>query len=348
LIYLDYNATTPCDPSVVEAMLPYFLEKFGNPASRTHSKGWQADEAVKIAAKQIAELINCDANEIVYTSGATESCNLAIKGVFERMKGFGNHIITCTTEHKAVLDTCAHLESMGASVTYLEVDENGQIDLEAYKAAFRADTVLAAFMYANNETGVIHPINQLASIAREQKAYFFCDATQAIGKVKVDVQADNIDLLALSAHKFYGPKGTGILYINKKKPRVQLVAQIDGGGHQDGRRSGTLNVPSIVGMGKAAQICCSAQHWESVNRIEKWRDELAHYFVSHCAPAIVNAQASLRLPNVLNISFLGIKAEQLVSRLNNELAFSVGICLHIGPAESVARAYSYAARCGSN
>lgn len=324
MIYLDYNATTPCDASVVEAMLPYFYEKFGNPASKTHSKGWQADEAVRLATQSIARLINSDTNEIVYTSGATESCNLAIKGVFERMKEYGNHIITCATEHKAVLDTCKHLESQGAAITYLDVDQNGQIDIAAYRAALRPETVLVAIMYANNETGVLHPIKELATIARERNVYFFCDATQAIGKVAVDVVRDNIDLLALSAHKFYGPKGIGILYINKKKPRVQLVAQIDGGGHQDGKRSGTLNVPSIVGMGKAAQLCMQITYKDELRKIANWRDDLEQYLITNCAPAKVNAAQSARLPNVINISFLGIKAAQLVSSLNNDIAFSVG------------------------
>lgn len=323
MIYLDYNATTPCSVAVVEAMLPYFFEKFGNPASRTHAKGWQADEAVKLATEQVAQLINASAAEIVHTSGATESCNLAIKGVYERLKIYGNHIITCSTEHKAVLDTCAHLEQLGAEVTYLEVDNQGNLSLEDLAAAIRDETILIALMYANNETGVIHPVAEIGRIARERKIYFFCDATQAVGKLTIDVQKDQIDLLALSAHKFYGPKGVGALYINRKVPRVQLVAQIDGGGHQNGFRSGTLNVPGIVGLGKAAMLCKGELHKQEMAQIETWRDEIEAGLLT-IPGALINGAGGKRLPNVVNIAFPGIKAERLVSMLNNTIAFSVG------------------------
>ncbi len=320
---MDYNATTPCAPEVLEAMLPYFSEKFGNPASRTHAKGWQADEAVKQATEHLAQLINCAPAEIVYTSGATESCNLAIKGVYERLKPYGNHIITCSTEHKAVLDTCAHLEQQGATVTYLDVDEQGQVSLEAMSAAITEQTILIALMYANNETGVVHPVVEIGKIARARKIYFFCDATQAVGKIPVDVQSDYIDLLALSAHKFYGPKGVGALYINRRSPRVQLVAQTDGGGHQNGFRSGTLNVPGIVGLGKAAMRCKTEECQNELMQIDEWRDEIEAGLLT-LPGTLINGAAAKRLPNVINIAFGGIKAERLVSVLNDEFAFSVG------------------------
>jgi len=323
LIYLDYNATTPCSAEVVAAMLPYFSEKFGNPASRTHAKGWQADEAVKQATAHLAQMIHATPAEIIYTSGATESCNLAIKGVYERLKAYGNHIITCSTEHKAVLDTCAHLEQLGATVSYLDVDSNGNIALSDLEAAITEQTILIALMYANNETGVIHPVAEIGKIARERKIYFFCDATQAAGKLSIDVQRDHIDLLALSAHKFYGPKGVGALYINRKVPRVQLVAQIDGGGHQNGFRSGTLNVPGIVGIGKAAMLCKTEQHAEEMARIGAWRDEIEAGLLM-IPGALINSAGARRLPNVINIAFPGIKAERLVSKLNDVIAFSVG------------------------
>lgn len=323
MIYLDYNATTPCSVEVVEAMLPYFSEKFGNPASRTHAKGWQADEAVKLATEHLAQMINATPAEIVYTSGATESCNLAIKGVYERLKAYGNHIITCSTEHKAVLDTCAHLEQLGASVTYLDVDNEGNLYLADLEAACTEQTILIALMYANNETGVIHPVAEIGKIARAKKIYFFCDATQAAGKLAIDVQRDHIDLLALSAHKFYGPKGVGALYINRKTPRVQLVAQIDGGGHQNGFRSGTLNVPGIVGMGKAAMLCQTEQHVQEMAQIKAWRDEIEAGLLT-IPGSLINSAGAQRLPNVINIAFPGIKAERLVSRLNDAIAFSVG------------------------
>lgn len=322
LIYLDYNATTPCDPRVVEAMLPYFVEKFGNPASRTHPLGWQADEAVKMATSQVAVLIGADENEIVFTSGATESCNLAIKGTYERLKAFGNHIITCSTEHKAVLDSCAYLEKNGAQVTYLDVDENGNIDLEILEKSITDQTVLIALMYANNETGVLHPVKAIGAIARKYKIYFFCDATQAVGKIKVDVVADSIDLMAFSAHKFYGPKGVGGLYINRKSPRVQLIAQMDGGGHQHGFRSGTLNVPGIVGLGKAASIAKMELEQDTV-QLKVWVAKLETELLS-IIDSKINGSGAQRLPHVINIAFEGIKAERLISILNNDLAFSVG------------------------
>src|ERR1700722_9634675 len=254
-IYMDYHAPTPCDPRVLEAMLPYFSQQFGNAASQGHAFGWHAAEAVKIAREEIASLLNADSSEIIFTSGATESINLAIKGVFELMAGKGKHIITVATEHRAVLDTCGHLEKLGAEVSYLPVQPDGLIDPEVLQSAIRADTILIVIMYANNETGVIQPIRTISKIARQQGIFFFTDATQALGKIPVNVIEDGIDLLACSAHKIYGPKGVGALYIRRRNPRVRLTAQMDGGGQERGFRSGTLNVPAIVGFGRAASLC---------------------------------------------------------------------------------------------
>jgi cysteine desulfurase len=322
MIYLDYNATTPCDPAVVEAMLPYFTQKFGNAASRTHPYGWIADEAVEQARKQVAELINAAPQEVVFTSGSTEGCNLALKGAFEMYTTKGKHIITCATEHKAVLDTCRHLERQGAEITYLNVDPDGLINPETLQKAIRPDTILIAVMYANNETGVIQPVKQIGDIARRHKVLFFTDATQAVGKLKVDVQKDNIDILALSAHKFYGPKGVGALYIRRKDPRVRLMPQIDGGGHERGYRSGTLNVPGIVGLGKAAGISMAQMDAEAA-RLCNLRDELERVLLQLNGTRI-NGSVASRMAHVSNISFEKIKAERLVSLLNSEIAFSVG------------------------
>ena len=254
-IYLDHNATTPCDPRVVDAMIPYFTQAFGNAASRNHPFGWQAEEAVDYAREQVAKLIGADPKEIIFTSGATEADNLAIKGVYEMYAQKGNHIITMNIEHKAVLDTCKHLEKQGAEVTYLKVQENGLINLQELEAAMRPTTILVAIMYANNEIGVIQPMKEISAIAKKHGALVFSDATQAVGKVPVDVNKDGIDLLAMTAHKMYGPKGVGALYVRRKGPRVKVTAQMDGGGHERGMRSGTLNVPGIVGFGKAAELC---------------------------------------------------------------------------------------------
>ena len=250
-IYLDNNATTPMDPRVLDAMIPYFTQKFGNAASRNHAFGWAAEEAIDYARGQVAQLIGANEKEIIFTSGATEADNLAIKGVFEMYKDKGNHIITVVTEHKAVLDTCKHLEKLGASVTYLPVKEDGLIDLQELENAITDKTILVSVMYGNNEIGVIQPIKEISAIAHKHGALFFTDATQAVGKIPVDVNADGIDLLAFSAHKMYGPKGIGALYVRRKNPRVKVTAQMDGGGHERGMRYGTLNVPGIVGFGKA-------------------------------------------------------------------------------------------------
>lgn len=327
MIYFDYNATTPCDVKVVEAMLPYFSTKFGNAASRTHALGWTASAAVDKARGAIARLIEASAEEIVFTSGATEACNLAIKGVFELFNQLEvahkrPHIITCVTEHKAVLDTCAYLERQGARITYLPVDIEGKLSLAALESSITDDTALIALMYANNETGVVHPIAEVGAIAKRHKVWFFCDATQAVGKIPVSVLRDQIDLLAMSAHKFYGPKGVGALFLRRRNPRARVVPQINGGAHEQGFRSGTLNVPGIVGMGRAAEICMQLGTAEGLRQqalIRKLRECLLKI-----SGTVINGSDNNLLPNVCNIAFRGIKAEHLVSRLNGELAFSVG------------------------
>ncbi|MFL5789106.1 MAG: cysteine desulfurase family protein, partial [Flavisolibacter sp.] len=261
-IYLDHNATTPCDHRVVETMIPFFKEDFGNAASRDHIFGWRADEAVNHAREQVAELIGAEPKEVVFTSGATESVNLGLKGIFETYSSKGKHIITCATEHKAVLDTCKHLQKHGAEVTYLPVRTDGMLDLMELEKPIRPDTILIALMYANNETGVIHPISEISSVAKKHGILVFTDATQAVGKIHVDVINDGIDVMAFSAHKLYGPKGVGALYVRRKNPRVKLTAQMDGGGHERGMRSGTLNVPGIAGFGKACEIAMNEMEVE--------------------------------------------------------------------------------------
>ena len=321
MIYLDYNATTPCDPEVVATMLPYFSQKFGNAASKTHPYGWIADEAVTQARRQGARLIGAAEQEVIFTSGSTEGCNLALKGVFDLYAVKGNHIITCATEHKAVLDTCRQLEQRGASVTYLPVNAEGLIDTGMLEAAVRPETILIAVMYANNETGVIQPIKAVGAIAKKHKVLFFSDATQAAGKLPLDVEAEGIDLLALSAHKLYGPKGVGALYIRRKGPRVSLKAQIDGGGHERGFRSGTLNVPGIAGLGKACSLCSEMETEQQ--RLGALRDRLEQALLQH-GDVQVNGSTRARMAHVTNLSFRGIKAERMISALNSELAFSVG------------------------
>src|SRR3972149_5898978 len=272
-IYMDNHATTPVDPRVVEAMLPFFSEKFGNAASRNHSFGWAAEEAVENARGQIALLINATPKEIIFTSGATESNNLAIKGVAWMYREKGNHIITQVTEHKAVLDTCKRLEKAGCEVTYLPVEKDGRISLDDLRRAITSKTILISIMYANNEIGVIQPVEEIGKLAKEKGVFFHSDGVQAIGKIPVDVQRDNIDLLSLTAHKLYGPKGVGALYVRRRNPRVQLAALIDGGGHERGMRSGTLNVPGIVGFGKACELCRLEMPEES-ERLRGLRDRL--------------------------------------------------------------------------
>jgi cysteine desulfurase len=321
-IYLDYNSTTPCDPRVVEAMLPYFSQKFGNAASRSHSFGWEGEEAVDLAREQVARLIGAETKEIVFTSGATEGDNLALKGVFEAYASKGNHIITVVTEHKAVLDSCHHIERLGGEVTWLSVDAEGLIDAAALEAAIRPETVLVAVMYANNEIGVLQPIREISAIARRHGVLFFSDATQAVGKVPVDVNGDSIDLLTMSAHKLYGPKGIGALYVRRRDPRVRLTAQMDGGGHERGMRSGTLNVPAIVGLGKACELCLTEMETDAL-RIGALRDRLEQGLLA-IEGSRVNGSRRYRLPHTTNISFRGVDGEALLAALGKDIALSSG------------------------
>jgi len=321
-IYLDNNATTPCDPRVVEAMLPYFTQSFGNAASRNHPFGWQAEEAVDYAREQIAQLIGADPKEIILTSGATEADNLAIKGVYEMYASKGNHIITAVTEHKAVLDTCKHLEKLGAEVTYLKVNNDGLVDLAELEAAMKPTTILVAIMYANNEIGVVQPVKEISAIAKKHGALFFTDGVQAVGKIPVDVNKDGIDLMAFSAHKMYGPKGVGALYVRRKNPRVKVTAQMDGGGHERGMRSGTLNVPGIVGFGKACELC-RLEMAEDSKRISTMRDKLENALLQ-LEESYVNGSREHRLPHVSNISFKYVEGEGLMMGFNKSIALSSG------------------------
>lgn len=321
-IYLDNNATTPMDPRVLETMTPYFLQHFGNAASRNHPFGWEAEEAVDYAREQVAKLIGADPKEIIFTSGATEADNLGIKGVYEMYASKGNHIITATTEHKAVLDTCRHIEKSGGDVTYLEVQPDGLIDLKELEAAIKPTTILIAIMYANNEIGTVMPIKEISAIARKHGVLVFTDATQAVGKIPVDVNKDGIDLMAFTAHKMYGPKGVGALYVRRKNPRVKVTAQIDGGGHERGMRSGTLNVPGIVGFGKACELCMLDMEADT-KRITKLRDKLETALLL-LEEAYVNGSREHRLPHVANISFKHVEGEGLLMGFNKNIALSSG------------------------
>ena len=321
-IYLDNSATTPVDPRVVDTMVPFFYEHFGNAASRNHPFGWEAEGAVDKAREQIAKLINASDKEIILTSGATEADNLAIKGVFDMYSRKGNHIITVTTEHKAVLDTCKHLEKMGAEVTYLKTDSEGNIDLNELEAAITDKTILVSVMYANNEIGTIHPIKKIAEIAHKKGALLFTDATQAAGKISIDVDRDGIDLMAFTAHKMYGPKGVGALYVRRKNPRVKVTAQMDGGGHERGMRSGTLNVPGIVGFGKAAELAMLEMEADAA-RLSKMRDRLENELIK-IEESYVNGNRNSRLPNISNISFKYVEGEGLMMAFNQNIAVSSG------------------------
>lgn len=320
-VYLDYNSTTPCDPRVLQEMLPFFTEKFGNASSKTHVFGWQAEEAVDLAREQTAALIGAEANEVVFTSGATEADNLALKGVFEMFASKGNHIITCNIEHKAVLDTCKHLEKSGAEVTYLNADANGLISAGQVEEAIKPNTILVAIMYANNEIGTIMPVREIGLIANKHKVLFFSDATQAVGKIPVNVNEDHIDLMSFSSHKMYGPKGVGALYVRRKNPRVKLTAQIDGGGHEKGMRSGTLNVPGIVGFGKACEIS-KYELQPDYGRLLKLRDTLENELLQ-LNGVFVNGSREYRLPNVSNLSFKNVEG-QAVMMSNKNIAVSSG------------------------
>jgi cysteine desulfurase len=324
-IYMDNHATTPLDPRVLEAMLPYFTEKFGNAASRNHSFGWSAEEAVEKARQQVASLINATAKEIIWTSGATESDNLMIKGVAEMYREKGNHIITEAIEHKAVLDTCKNLEKHGFEVTYLPVHKDGRVDPEDVRKAIRPTTILITVMYANNEIGAVNPIAEIGKIAKEHGIFFAVDGVQAVGKIPVDVQKDNIDLLAISAHKIYGPKGVGALYVRRRNPRVQLSAIIDGGGHERGMRSGTLNVPGIVGLGKACEICQQEMPEES-KRLLSLRERLRKGLEAKLDEVYINGSLEHRLPNNLNMSFAYVEGESLLMGINDVAVSSGSAC----------------------
>lgn len=321
-IYLDHHATTPVDARVLEAMLPYFSAKFGNAASRQHSFGWEAEKAVDDARKKIASLIGADPREIVFTSGATESDNLALKGVAEAYAARGNHIITAQTEHKAVLDACRRLEKSGCRVTWLPVKPDGLLDLDLLRDSITAQTILVSVMYANNEIGVIQPMAEIGGICRERGVLLDSDAVQAAGKIPVDAMRDNIDLMSLTAHKIYGPKGVGALYVRRKNPRVQLAAQIDGGGHERGMRSGTLNVPGIVGFGEACAIAQREMAVES-ERLRRLRDTLRAKLEAALDGVHVNGSMEHRLPHNLNLSFAGVDSESLLIGMN-DVALSTG------------------------
>jgi cysteine desulfurase len=321
-IYMDNHATTQLDPRVLEAMMPYLTTIFGNAASRNHSFGWEAEQGVDKAREQIAKLINAASKEIIFTSGATESNNLAIKGIAEMYKEKGNHIITQVTEHKATLDTCKRLEKYGYRVTYLPVQADGLVDIEDLKRAMDDKTILVSIMFANNEIGVIQPVAEIGKLCHEKGVLFHCDAVQAVGKVPVDVQAMNIDVLSLSGHKIYGPKGVGALYVRRRNPRVQISSQIDGGGHERGMRSGTLNVPGIVGLGAACEIAGQELEAES-KRLKELRDHLRARLEEKLDYVHVNGNMEHHLPGSLNMSFVYVEGESLLMGIN-EIAVSSG------------------------
>jgi cysteine desulfurase len=322
-IYLDNNATTPTDPRVVEAMLPYFHDIPGNAASRSHPFGWQAEEAVDYAREQIASLLDVDPKEIIFTSGATESDNLALKGAFEMYARKGNHIITLETEHKAVLDSCKRIEKMGGEVTYLKVNNDGLVNLEELENAITDKTILVSIMWANNETGVIQPMKEIGEICARKGVLFMSDATQAVGKIPVHPKEVGVHLMAFTSHKMYGPKGVGALYVNRKNPRVKVTAQMDGGGHERGMRSGTLNVPGIVGFGKAAEIA-KKEMFQDAERLSKLRDKLEHGFLNALEEVYVNGSKEHRMPHVTNISFKHVEGEGLMMTFNQNIAVSSG------------------------
>ncbi len=321
MIYLDYNATTPVDNRVLETMLPYFSEKFGNAASRTHSYGWTATHAVDEARKQISSLIDCHPQEIVFTSGSTEAANLSIKGVYAAYQTKGRHIIVFGTEHKCVLDPCSFLESLGAEIEVMPVNPDGLPDLQMLEKAIRPDTILVCAMFANNETGVISPVREIAEITHARKSIFFCDATQAVGKLRVDVQEEGIDLLCLSAHKLYGPKGAGALFVRRKNPRVSLIPLIHGGGHERGLRSGTLNVPGIVGLGRACSLAAD-EMWNDSERLSILRTRLEQNLLD-LGNVFVNGNIKHRLAHVTNLAFSGVKADRLIAQVPH-IAVSTG------------------------
>ena len=327
-IYMDNHATTPVDPRVLDEMLPFFVEKFGNAASRNHAFGWVAEAAVEQSRESIAKLIGATAKEIIFTSGATESDNLAIKGVAEMYKEKGNHIITAVTEHKAVLDACQRLEKYGYRVTYLPVQKDGLIDLDDLKRAIDDKTILVTIMAANNEIGVLQPIAEIGKICRERGVLFHTDAAQAVGKVPIEVNKQNIDLASMSGHKIYGPKGVGALYVRHKDPRVQICAMIDGGGHERGMRSGTLNVPGIVGLGKACAIA-----WEELQQeagcMAGLRNRLKDSIMNRLDEVYINGSIEHRLPGNLNVSFAHVEGESLLMGINDVAVSSGAACTSV-------------------
>ncbi|MSP58422.1 MAG: IscS subfamily cysteine desulfurase [Flavobacteriaceae bacterium] len=323
-VYLDNNATTQVDPRVFDTMTPYFLEVYGNAASKSHSFGWAGEEAVDYARCQIASLIGANEKEIIFTSGATESNNLAIKGVFEMYASKGNHIITLTTEHKAILDTCKHLEKSGAEISYLSVAEDGLISLETLEAAIKPTTILISIMFGNNELGVVQPIAEIGAMCKKHGVLFHSDATQAVGKIPVDVLTDGIDLMSFTAHKMYGPKGVGALYVRRKNPRVKVTAQMDGGGHERGMRSGTLNVPGIVGFGKACEIA-RLEMADEYLRLKKMRDRLEAALLS-IEESYLNGSNEHRLPHTSNISFKYVEGEGLMMGVKDIAVSSGSAC----------------------
>ena len=324
-IYMDYQATTPLDPRVLEAMLPYFTERFGNAASRNHRYGWEAEEAVEKARQQIAALIGASPKEIVFTSGSTESINLALKGAAEMYAEKGKHIVTSQAEHKAVLDVCKHLEQRGFEVTYLQPDKSGRVGVEQVAGALRADTILVALMWANNEVGTLNPVREIGALCHSKGILFFSDATQAAGKLPVDVEADQVDMLCISGHKLYGPKGVGVLYVRRRNPRVRLVAQMDGGGHERGMRSGTLNVPSIVGLGQACEIARVELPAESA-RTSELRNHLERRIFGELDFVHLNGNREHRLPNNLNVSFAFVEGESLIMGISDVAVSSGSAC----------------------
>jgi len=324
-VYLDNNATTPVDPRVLDAMLPYFRENFGNAASRNHRYGWVAEEAVDKAREQVAKVINAGSKEIIWTSGSTEGNNTAILGVARMYADKGKHIITCRIEHKAVIDPCKFLETQGYEVTWLEPDRTGRVSVDQVQQAMREDTILVSLMFANNEVGTIHPIREIGELCKERDVLFHTDATQAFGKVPIDVEAMGIDLLSLSAHKIYGPKGVGALYVRRKKPRVRLQPLIHGGGHERGMRSGTLNVPGIVGCGAAAEIAMNEMSTESA-RIAGLRDRLWAGLSEHLTEISRNGNPQHCLPNTLNVSFLYVEGESLMMGFSDIAVSSGSAC----------------------
>ena len=324
-IYLDYNATTPVDPAVCETMLPYFRENFGNSSSVSHQYGFIAEKAVMTARRQVADLIGAEAKEIIWTSGATESNNLAIKGIAEKYRDKGNHIITCQTEHKAVLDVCSYLELSGYEVTCLPVDSQGMIDPDQLRKSITDKTILISFMAANNETGVIHPIEEIGNIAHEKEVFFHCDATQAVGKIPIDVKSMNIDLLSLSAHKIYGPKGIGVLYVRDRNPRVRPAPIIHGGGHENDMRSGTLNVPGIAGIGRACEICKDTINHEP-ERLNNLAEKLYQGIISQLDHVILNGHPEKRLGHVLNLTFGYVEGEALMLAMPDVAVSSGSAC----------------------